>query len=70
MVPTTWDNHGARTDEVLVNIRDFTSAEYINIANLFWDTMDDKATIISIQRVQNLELWEDFTKYVESYAMY
>ncbi|XP_071798571.1 uncharacterized protein [Asterias amurensis] len=65
VVPTTWDNRGARTDEVLVNIRAFTSAEYINIANLFWDTMDDKATIISIQRVQNLELWEDFTKMSE-----
>ena len=68
VLPTTWDNPGTQADMKLVTITDYTSPEYINTANLFWDTMDDKASIVSIQRIQNLELWEDFSKYVQNFT--
>ncbi|XP_038050818.1 uncharacterized protein LOC119723968 [Patiria miniata] len=65
VVPTTWDNRGTQTEMKLVRLTDYTSPEYTVIANLFWDTMDNKGTIVSVERIQNLELWEDFYKISE-----
>ncbi|XP_022087972.1 uncharacterized protein LOC110977823 isoform X2 [Acanthaster planci] len=61
-VPTTWDNRGTQTEVKLVKLTNYTSPEYTAITNLFRDTMDDRGSIISIKRIQNLELWEDFTR--------
>ena len=64
-VPTTWDNpDDTHTDIKLVTL-DKDSPEYQNIAQLFWSTMDKNSTsIVSIQRIQNVQLWEHFSRYV------
>ncbi len=64
-VPESWDMK-AMSDEnehVLVPLNmENHSDEYMEVADKFWNTMDDvKGNIMAIKRVQNLELWQDFS---------
>ncbi|XP_072035091.1 uncharacterized protein [Amphiura filiformis] len=64
-VPDTWDmKEMAQENEPKLIPLDigYHEHEYMKVADMFWNTMDDvSATIVAIKRVQNLELWQDFS---------
>ena len=63
-VPKSWDMKGMSLHAPKLVSLDIGhhSDEYMKVAEMFWNTMDDKnGTIFAIKRVQNVELWQDYS---------